>query len=398
MTASGETGEDRGARRALGRRGFRLGSVLGFEIRIDHSWFVIFFLVLWSLSAGFFPQELPDRDGIVYLLMGTAATLLFFASLLTHELSHSVVARGKGIEVEGITLFIFGGMARTRMESEEPVDEILIAGIGPVTSFVLGAIFFGISWIGGGAGWPPEALQVAKYLGYINVLLAGFNLLPGFPLDGGRLFRAIAWKATGDLTKATRWASTGGQWLGYALMGFGFLQTFGGAVIGGLWLVFIGWFLRGAADMSYQQHLVREALQGVQVRELMSPDPVTLSPHLTVEDLVDRHLLRGRYQSFPVVDDGRVLGLVTLDQVKEVPRDQWAERRISDIMLDADRVAMVAPDADILEVMDRMRDPDVRRVLVGSEDALVGIVSSSDVARWIQRVHDLGVEPRRMTR
>lgn len=403
-SATGDSGADRSSagrsaegRSALGQRGFRLGSVLGFEIRIDHSWFVIFFLVLWSLSAGFFPQELPDRDRSVYLLMGTVATLLFFASLLAHELSHSVVARTKGIEVEGITLFIFGGMARTRMESEEPMDELLIAGIGPVTSFALGALFFGISWIAGRAGWPPEAVQVAEYLGYINVLLAVFNLLPGFPLDGGRLFRAVAWKTTGDLTKATRWASTGGRWLGYALMAFGFLQTFGGAVIGGLWLVFIGWFLRGAADMSYQQHLVREALQGVQVRELMSADPVTISPHLTVEELVDGHLLRGRYQSFPVVDDGRILGLVTLDQVKGVSRDRWTQRRVSDIMLDTDRVAMVAPDEDMLEVMDRMRDSEVRRVLVASDDALVGIVSSSDVARWIQRVQDLGVEPRRVT-
>lgn len=379
-------------------RGFRIGSVLGFEIRIDHSWFVIFFLVLWSLSAGFFPGELPDRSEAVYLAMGSVATLLFFASLLAHELSHSVVARAKGIEVEGITLFIFGGMARTRLESEDPVDELLIAGVGPVMSLALGALFFVVSWGATRLGWPPEATRVADYLAFINVLLAVFNLLPGFPLDGGRLFRAAAWKVTGDLTRATRWATTGGRWLGYALMGFGFLQTLAGAPVGGLWLVFIGWFLRGAAGMSYQQHLFREALDGVKVRELMSTNPEAVRPDLTVQDLVDDHLLRGRYQSFPVIDDGRLRGLVTLDEVKRARREDWPKLRVSDVMLGADRVAVVSPDEGMLEVMARMRDPDVRRILVSSDHGLVGIVSSSDVARWVQRAQDLGVEARRLTR
>lgn len=371
--------------------GFRLGSVLGFEIRIDHSWFVIFFLVLWSLTAGFFPNELPDRSDGVYLAMGTVATLLFFASLLAHELSHSLMARAKGIEVEGITLFIFGGMAHTKVESEEPVDELLIAGVGPLMSFALGALFFGVEWAGGLAGWPMEVTRVAYYLGYINILLAIFNLLPGFPLDGGRLFRAMVWQATGDVTKATRWASTGGRWLGYGLMAFGFLQTFGGAVLGGLWMVFIGWFLTGAAGMSYQQHLFRQALEGVRVRELMSADPQTVSPDITVQALVDEHLLLRRYQSFPVVDAGRTVGLVTLDQVKKLDRTEWPRRRVFQIMLGIDTVPTVAPDQPMLQAMDRMRDADSRRLLVISNGALAGILSSSDVARWVQRTQELGV-------
>jgi len=244
-------------------KGFRLGSILGFEIRIDYSWFVIFFLVLWSLTAGFFPQTLPERSTGVYLVMGTAGTLLFFASLLAHELSHSVVARTKGIPVEGITLFIFGGMARTRLESEDPMDEILIAGIGPVASVVIGGLFLGLAQLGGALGWPASVNEVSRYLGFINFLLAAFNLLPGFPLDGGRLFRGLLWKVTGNPEKATRWATNGGIWLGYGLMALGFLQAFAGAALGGLWMVFIGWFLRGAAEASYGQHVLRRILEGV---------------------------------------------------------------------------------------------------------------------------------------
>lgn len=372
--------------------GFRLGSVLGFEIRIDYSWFVIFFLILWSLSAGFFPGAVPDRSGGIYLAMGVAGTLLFFASLLAHELSHSVVARTKGIEVEGITLFIFGGMARTKLDSEDPGDEMLIAGVGPLMSFVLAGLFQALAWTGRQAGWSPAVTEVASYLAFINLLLAVFNLLPGFPLDGGRLFRAAVWKSTGDLNKATRWASEGGKWLGYGLMALGFLQAFAGAVLGGLWFVFIGWFLRGTAEMSFQQHTLRRALQGVTAGTIMSEDPETVPPELTIRDLVDEHLLRSRYQSFPVVEAGWVRGLVTLDQVKAHPRERWGETRVSEIMTPADAGLVVSPSEEMVEVLGRMRDTGTRRVLVVRDGRLVGIVSSSDVTRWVQRAHDLGMD------
>lgn len=373
--------------------GFRLGSILGFEIRIDYSWFIIFFLILWSLSAGFFPQVLPDRDTAVYVAMGIAGALLFFGSILAHELSHSLVARAKGIPVEGITLFLFGGIAHTRLEAEDPSDEIQIAGIGPLLSFVLGAVFWGIGWLGGRLGWPAPVNQVALYLGFINVLLAVFNLLPGFPLDGGRLFRALVWRATGDVTKATRWATTGGKALGYGLMGLGLLQTFAGGALGGLWLVFIGWFLRGAAEMSMTQHLIRGALEGVRVAELMSGNPETVTPGLTLRELVDEHLLTRRYQSFPVVDGTRLVGLVTLDHVKDAPRDRWGSTRVEDVMAKADERLVVSADEGMIEVLSRMQDADTRRVLVTRGGELVGIVSASDISRWVQRARDLGLSP-----
>lgn len=369
--------------------GFRLGSVLGFEIRIDYSWFVIFFLVLWSFSAGVFPAQYPGRDPVTYLLMGSIGTLLFFVSLLAHELSHSVVARRKDIPVEGITLFIFGGMARTRLESETPEDEIAIAGVGPLSSLVIAGLFGAAWWIGGRLGLDEAITGVALYLAYLNVILAVFNLLPGFPLDGGRLFRGFAWKWTGDLTKATRWASNGGKGLGYALMGLGLLQTFAGGVMGGLWMLFIGWFLRGAAEASYTQHVLLRLLAGVRADSVMTPDPESVAPEVSLRQLVEERFLRRRYQSFPVVDDGRLIGLVTLQQVKDVPRDAWDRHTAREIMTPIAEGLVVDPGRKMTDVLQAMQDNDTRRVLVAKDGRLLGIISSTDVTGWVQRSREL---------
>ena len=204
----------------------RLGSILGFEIRVDLSWLLIFFLILWTLTVNLFPFNYPGLPGNTYIIMGIAGTLLFFTSLILHELSHSLVAKAKGIPVEGITLFAFGGVSRTRMEAETPGDEFQIAGVGPLTSLLLAGIFALISYFGQQAGWNIVITGVASYLSGINILLAVFNLLPGFPLDGGRLFRSIVWKITNNLQTATRVASTGGRLLGFGLIAWGFWQLF----------------------------------------------------------------------------------------------------------------------------------------------------------------------------
>jgi Zn-dependent protease len=239
-------------------QGFRLGSIFGFEIRVDLSWFLIFFLVLWTLSAGIFPTSYPGFGNATYFGMGIVATLLFFASLLAHELSHTFVARAKGIPVEGITLFIFGGVSRTRMDAETPGDEFQIAGVGPLVSLLL-AGFFGLIWyVGINAGWSVVFTGIFAYLAVINLALAIFNMLPGFPLDGGRVFRSMIWKYTGNIKKATKIASTGGKWLAYLLIAFGALEMFAGAILGGLWLILIGWFLYNAAETSYEELLVSD--------------------------------------------------------------------------------------------------------------------------------------------
>lgn len=369
--------------------GFRLASVLGFEIRIDDSWFVIAFLILWSLSAGVFPERLEGLEPATYLVMGVAGTLLFFASLLAHELSHSVVARARGVEVAGITLFVFGGMAHTKSEARNPDDELAIAGVGPLCSLVLAGLFWAAVRVGEPLGLPEPALVIGEYLALINLILALFNLLPGFPLDGGRLFRALVWRYTGDLTRATRWATQGGKALGYALIGLGALQTLAGAVVGGLWMVFIGWFLRTAALTSYEQHLMSGVLGHLRADRIMTPDPSTVAPDLSLADFVEGRLLRERHQGFPVVRDGRVLGLVTLDHVRSTPRERWPSTSVEAVMAPAEALT-VARDATLQDVLETMAGSGVQRVLVVEEGRLVGAISASDVSRWLQKERVLG--------
>lgn len=369
---------------------FRLGSIFGFEIRVDLSWFIIFFLILWTFIGSVFPGNYPGLSQGTYIIMGAIATLLFFASLLAHELSHSFVARAKGIPVEGITLFAFGGVSRTRMDAENPGDEFQIAGVGPLTSVVLAALFGLIYWIGTSAGWSVAVNGVTGYLAWINLILAIFNLLPGFPLDGGRLFRSIVWKITGNLTKATRIASLGGKFLGYLIIALGVVQLFGGLILNGLWLILIGWFLNNAADYSYQQLVLRTSLEGVRVRELMTPSPETVPPDLTLGQLVEEYFLQRRYQAFPVIQNDRPLGIITLNRVKEIPREEWTRRTVGDTMIPVEKGVLVRPEENMTQVLQKMEESGVRRVLVARNGKLEGIVTANDVASWLRRRRDLG--------
>jgi len=367
---------------------FRLGSIFGFEIRIDFSWFIIFFLILWSFSTRVFPAQIPGQPAELYFVMGTVAALLFFASLLAHELAHSFVARSKGIPVEGITLFIFGGMARMRLEAEDPRDEFQIAVVGPLSSLAIAGLFAMVWWLGRLAGWSPAIAVAAGYLAFLNALLAVFNLMPGFPLDGGRLFRALVWQATGDVTKATRWATAGGRWFGYLLMAFGALQLFAGAVLGGMWLIFIGWFLQNAAGMSLRQFVVRNLLEGVGAREIMTANPDAVPADLPLQELVDTHFLRKRHQAFPVVEGGRPVGLVTLQHVKRLARQEWPAKRVSDVMKRAEGI-VVSPWESVSRVIEIMQEAGERRVLVARDGRLIGLISASDVAAWLQHEEEV---------
>lgn len=371
-------------------QGFRLGSIFGFEIRVDLSWFLIFFLVLWTLSVGLFPTNYPGFDHGTYFGMGIVATLLFFASLLAHELSHSFVARAKGIPVEGITLFIFGGVSRTRMDAETPGDEFQIAGVGPLVSLLLAGLFGLIWYVGINAGWSVVFTGVFAYLAVINLALAIFNMLPGFPLDGGRVFRSIIWKYTGNLKKATKIATNGGKWLSYLLIVFGALEMFAGAILGGLWLILIGWFLYNAAESSYEELLLRTSLEGVRAGEIMTPHPETVNPDMNLQELVDRYFLSRRYHSFPVTQDSHPVGIITLNQVKDIPREEWKYHTVKDTMIPTENRVTASPDEQMSQVLQKMQDSGVQRVLVIQNGLLRGIITAHDLANWLQRQRDLG--------
>ena len=367
---------------------FSLGRFFGFEIRIDYSWFIIFFLVLWTFSSAIFPQRTPGLGTAVYVGMGVAGAILFFVSVLLHELAHSAVARTRGIEIEGITLFIFGGMARTRMEAQTPKDEFLLTIVGPLSSVVIGFVLLALARFGA-PRLPVAVTGVAEYLGFLNLLLAGFNMMPGFPLDGGRVFRSIVWYITGDLRKATRWASLAGRGFGFILIGLGVLWFFSQNVIGGIWFVFIGWFLAQAAESSYRQLIMRRMLEQVGAREAMTANPETVPSTLTLRQLVDEYFLRRRYNAFPVEDDGRLLGLITLSQVKEVDRARWEETRVGEVMIPVDRTPTVTPDQSLAEAVSRMEEMSAGRVLVVENSHLAGVITGSDISQWLQRYQQL---------
>jgi Zn-dependent protease/CBS domain-containing protein len=370
-------------------QGFRVGSIWGFEIRIDFSWVIIFWLVLWTLSSGLFPAQFPQLQPATHVGMGIAGTILFFASLVAHEISHSLVARAKGISVESITLFIFGGVARTRKDAESPGDEFQIAVVGPLTSIALSGWFGMIWWLGQQGGWSVAITGVAAYLSSINLIIALFNLLPGFPLDGGRVFRALVWKITGSQTLATRIASMSGKVFGYFIVFLGFLQVFRSNFLGGLWLILIGWFLSTTAELSYQELLLRTGLDTVKAVQVMTPHPETVSPNLTLQELVDDYFLRQRYQAFPVVESGQPIGLITLHQVKEVPRYLWAEQTVRSLMTPLEKTVVVCFQDQMLDVLKKMAEADVQRALVIEAGNLEGIITATDITSWLRRVQDL---------
>ena len=371
--------------------GFKLGKIFGFQISIDWSWLFIFFLVVYTLAVGYFPVIYPGLGGVTNWGMAVVAALLLFVSVLIHELSHSLVARSYGGEVKGITLFLFGGVSQTADEPKAAREEFWMAVVGPLTSFALAGGFYALFVAGSAAKWPIAGVAILSYLAWINLLLGVFNLIPGFPLDGGRVLRSLIWGATNDLTKATWYASLVGQGFGYLLMIFGVFLIFGGNLIGGLWMIFIGWFLNSAARSAYQQLLVRQALSGVPVERVMTTDVPAVDAGMTVREFVDDKLLRHDHACYPVTSGETAVGVVGAEEVRAVPSNAWSSTTLGDIAHRLDDATEIGLRDDAWDALVKLTTGEACRLLVIEDDHLKGTVGRESLFRLVRTKMQLGI-------
>jgi Zn-dependent protease/CBS domain-containing protein len=390
------------------RNGIRIGRIFGINIRIDWSWLIIFLLIVWNLSAAFNDYHSDWLPGTQWAIAIIAA-ILFFVSLLAHEMAHSLVARARGVPVRSITLFLFGGVSNIERDPDSPESEFLITVVGPITSFVIGIVLLLTASVIaeplGDTISDPEAVfgrlsplaMLLMWLGSINLLLAIFNLIPGFPLDGGRLLRSTIWSVTGDLRQATRWASWIGQTIAFLFIFMGISMAFGTQIplfgtgfISGLWLAFIGWFLHSAAIRSYQQVVIQDVLEDVPVSRMMRPNPPTVPSHISVSDMIHDSIMRSDDHAFPVLENNQLVGLVTLEDVRSVPRDQWDDTTIREIMTPFSQLIITTENEDATDAWQKLLRKDVRQLPVVRGNTLAGLLRRSDIIRWLQFHSELG--------
>jgi len=372
----------------------RLGRVRGIVIGVHYTWLIVFGLLTYSLAVGFFPSLNDGWSTTRYWLAGALATILLFASVLAHELGHALVAQSRGIPVRAITLFIFGGVAQLSQESETAGDEFRIAIAGPAVSLVVGLGSLALWWLIRGVD--SFAAAILFYLGVANVILVVFNLIPGFPLDGGRVFRAIVWGITGSLERATKIAATVGVIIGYLFIVAGIFYVFV-APIQGIWLIAIGWFLQSAAEQSYRQMRLERAFSGVRVGSIMDPNPVVVRPEVTLDDLVDRYVLARNVRGLPVVDNGQLIGIVTLTDLREVPREDWGHITVRERMTPRQELITLGPDSELTDALRALSAKDIHQIPIIEGDTLVGLLTRSAVIRHMQlrdELPDSVVEPR----
>lgn len=362
----------------------RLGRVAGINVGINWSVLAIFLLITFGLAAGRFPLLYPDQSTTAYVVAGLAAGVIFFLSLLAHEVSHALVAQRNGVEVEGITLWLFGGVARLTGEAQDPGAELRISGVGPLVSVGLAAVFFVLAVALAAIDLPGIVVGVFTWLAIINLVLAIFNLVPAAPLDGGRILRAILWRRRGDRTSAGITAARAGRAFGWFLVIAGLAQLlFVG--VGGIWLMLIGWFLTAAAAAEEQQARIGDALADVRVRDVMSADPTVAPADITVDDFLENYVFRSRYSTFPLTQNGgSAAGLVNLNRVKSVPADERSRATVRDVACPLDEVPVVGPDDPLAELLPRMAGCADGRALVVEDGRIVGIVSPTDVMRQME--------------
>ncbi|HEY4695571.1 MAG TPA: site-2 protease family protein [Candidatus Hydromicrobium sp.] len=366
------------------RSSIKLFKVFGIEIRLDYSWFIIFALFAYYFGFIYFPSVLPGLNKSLLALITIVTVIIVFISLLIHEMSHSLVARRQGTNVERITLYLFGGMSQIEKEPETPYSEFIMAVAGPAASFVIAAIF-GIIWF-----FTRSIALVSepvKYLAFINIALGVFNILPGYPLDGGRILRSIIWKTTGNLQRATFIASTVGRVIGFMIIATGILFIFTGNFLNGIWLAFIGWFLQSSAQMGYRQLIFETSIKGIKVRDVMNENIVDVTKNTTLQDLVDDYFMKYRFGRFPVIENEKtkkLIGVISLHDVKGIPKEEWMEVKAGDIVKRISENEKVDATMEISDAIKKMGKNDLGHLVVMSGDRSRGIITKSDVMRFIK--------------
>jgi len=371
-------------------KGIKLIKLFGFEVKIDFSWLLLGLLITWTLAQGLFPHYYEGLSTTTYWLMGVAGALGLLVSIVFHELWHSLIARRFGLPMKGITLFVFGGVAEMTEEPPSPKAEFFMAVAGPISSIVLGLGLFGITFLGDSMGWPKSVTGVINYLAILNLILAGFNLIPAFPLDGGRVLRSILWGWKDNLKWATQLSSKIGGAFGIALIILGVIEVVIGNFIGGIWMALIGLFIRGASRSAYQQMLLRQSLEGEKISRFMKSEPVTVSPALSVEDLVEDYIYKHHYKMYPVVDKGKLVGCVTINQVKDIPRQERNQHMVRELAQSCSEKNTVSPDEDAMKALSLMKKNNVSRLMVVENGKLAGVISLKDMMGLLSLKIDLG--------
>lgn len=371
-------------------RKIHLFNLMGFDVSLDASWFILAVLITWTLAKGLFPHYYEDLTPGEYWAMGAAGAVGLFFSIVVHEFCHSLVARSNGLPMKGITLFIFGGVAEMDEEPPSPGAEFRMAVAGPAASIAIGAILFGIEWTGVTEAGGVPVTGVVSYLAYLNLVLAGFNLVPAFPLDGGRVLRSLLWGWKGNLRWATDIAAQVGSGFGAALIVLAVFTLLGGNLIGGVWWFLIGMFIRGASRMSYQRVLMRKAFEGDPVEKFMVRDTVTVDPSISVDELIDTYIYRYHHKMFPVVDNGKLRGSVTIDRVKEVPGEKRNKVTAGDICTSADDNNTIDKNEDATNALSRMfKTQNTRLMVVENGMDLAGIITLRDMLQFLSLNMDM---------
>ncbi len=361
-----------------------LGAIRGIPIRIHFTWLIIFGLLSWSLASGYFPQHYPDLPITAYWIKAIIAALFLFGSVLVHELMHALMAQSLRVPIAGITLFALGGVSEMKQEPPSPSAEFMIAIVGPLASIALAGLFWFVWQALEREGPDPTFAAIALYLVGLNTVVAVFNMLPAFPLDGGRVLRSIVWAITKDLKKATHLATRIGRGFAYILIVFGAVSLFAGAGFQGIWLALIGFFLLQGAQASYTQVVLKEALAGVAVHDIMVRDVVTAAPGLSVKELIERYFLSYGYGGFPVVENGRVLGLVALGDVKRVAPEDYDRVTVREVMVPLSERLTIAPEEDVSAAFQRMAEEELGRLVVMERGRMLGLVTKTGLSRFLQ--------------